>query len=370
MLADGQKAQDAKQFDAAVQLYREASKLAPGNVEVLTAVSKAEQARDQFAAVKQTTDAAAAKKREEEQRRESAAIRRRRQQGHRDEGFQRRESSAGRGGQIGSERSDRHQGAARPGVGEESRTDTDTANKQKKADYEHAMTAAQTALKAKSYQEAINSYNVALRVMPGDPVATAQLKDADKQLKEQLATQEAETKRKLEEAKKVEAFTSHINQGKVAMAAKRYDEAVKDYADALKLFPGDAAATKAQKEAQQALDAAKTPVPPPLPPPPPLSVNSPAEYKKQMDSGAALEKQKKFTEALAAYREALKHMAGDAKATAAVKWAEFEVHMTDGQRLFDAKKFPDAVKEFEEAVKLFPDNADAKNLLKRAKDGK
>ena len=89
-----------------------------------------------------------------------------------------------------------------------------------------------------------------------------------------------------------------------------------------------------------------------------------------MDSGAALEKQKKFAEALAAYREALKLMPGDAKAAGAVKWAEFEVHMTEGQRLIDAKKFPDAVKEFEEATKLFPDNTDAKNLLKKAKDGK
>jgi hypothetical protein len=44
--------------------------------------------------------------------------------------------------------------------------------------------------------------------------------------------------------------------------------------------------------------------------------------------------------------------------------------MAEGQRLIDAKKFPDAVKELEEATKLFPDNADAKNLLKKAKDGK
>ena len=48
----------------------------------------------------------------------------------------------------------------------------------------------------------------------------------------------------------------------------------------------------------------------------------------------------------------------------------FGRRLGSGQRLIDAKKFPDAVKEFEEATKLFPDNADAKNFLKKAKDGK
>ena len=34
------------------------------------------------------------------------------------------------------------------------------------------------------------------------------------------------------------------------------------------------------------------------------------------------------------------------------------------------KKFTEAAKEYEEALKLFPDNKDAKDALKRAKDGK
>src|SRR5262249_1118860 len=62
LLAEGQKALDAKQFDAAIKAYREASQLAPGNVDVLTALGKAEHARDDFAA--RNRDKAEADKRE------------------------------------------------------------------------------------------------------------------------------------------------------------------------------------------------------------------------------------------------------------------------------------------------------------------
>src|SRR5207253_1402555 len=48
MMADGQKALDAKQFEQAVQIYHDASKLSPGNVDVLAALGKAEHARDDF----------------------------------------------------------------------------------------------------------------------------------------------------------------------------------------------------------------------------------------------------------------------------------------------------------------------------------
>ena len=63
-------------------------------------------------------------------------------------------------------------------------------------------------------------------------------------------------------------------------------------------------------------------------------------------------------------------MPGDAKAAAAQKNAEFQTHMAEGQKLAGQKKFADAAKEYEEALKLFPDNKDAKDALKRAKDGK
>jgi tetratricopeptide (TPR) repeat protein len=89
-----------------------------------------------------------------------------------------------------------------------------------------------------------------------------------------------------------------------------------------------------------------------------------------MGAGAALEKQGKYADAMAAYRAALKYVPGDAKATAGLKSVEYGLHLAEGQKALSAKRFPDATKEFEAALKLFPDSADAKALLKKAKDGK
>ena len=98
--------------------------------------------------------------------------------------------------------------------------------------------------------------------------------------------------------------------------------------------------------------------------------NPKVEFDKEMAAGAALEKQKQWPEALAAYGRALKLVPGDARAVATQRNAEFQVHMGEGVKLAGLKKFPEAVKEYELAVKLFPDNKDARERLKRAKEGK
>jgi tetratricopeptide (TPR) repeat protein len=89
-----------------------------------------------------------------------------------------------------------------------------------------------------------------------------------------------------------------------------------------------------------------------------------------MQAGAAYDKQKKYFEAMAAYKEALRLMPNDAQASAALKTASFNYYMAEGQKAAQARKFPDAVKQYEEALKLFPKNADAQAALKRAKEGK
>jgi len=87
-------------------------------------------------------------------------------------------------------------------------------------------------------------------------------------------------------AKKRDDFNHIVGQAQAALTAKRYDDAIKDYNDALKLMPGDATAARGLKDAMQARDAATAPPP-----------DNTAECKKFMDSGAALEMQKKFGEA-------------------------------------------------------------------------
>jgi tetratricopeptide (TPR) repeat protein len=233
------------------------------------------------------------------------------------------------------------------------------AEKKKKqaADYNSAIQAGKTAFAMKKYDEAIKAFTDAGQIMPGDKDAATLLKEAQTA---KTAALEAEAKHKAEEAKKKEDFAKLMNAGKDALTAKKYDDAIRDYTDALKLMPGDKDATKALEDAKKAADAAKTP-----PKPDPKEA-----YAKHMQAGAAADKQQKYGDAIAAYREALKAVPNDAKATAALKSAEFNSHMAEGKKLADAKKFADAAKEYEEATKIFPDNKEAKDALKRAKDGK
>jgi tetratricopeptide (TPR) repeat protein len=214
--------------------------------------------------------------------------------------------------------------------------------KQQKEDYELAMGAGRDAMKKLNYQGAINAFTEALNKMPGDKAATDFLNDA----RAGLARQQAE-------------FTRLMTAGQTALAARKYTDAAKAYGDALKLFPNDPGARKGLADAQAG----------PKAPPMPLA-NPQAEYAKQMQAAAALEKQKKWEEAVKAYQEALKWLPRDAKASAALKNAQFQLHVDKAQKAAAAKRFPEAVKEYEEALKLFPNDAAAKSALQRAKQGK
>jgi tetratricopeptide (TPR) repeat protein len=261
LLAEGQKALAAQQFDKAIASFRSATQVAPGNVEALTALSRAEHARDDFAA----------RNRQLAEARQAA---------------------------------------------------------QRKADYDLAMSAGQAATKAGNHQGAVNSYTEALRLMPGDAQATALLRQAQQAL----------------------------------LAARTPPPAPP------KATPPPPAPAKPTPTPPPPKPA--TPPPAPARPPAPPAPNPQAEYGKQMQTGAALEKQQKFADAARAYQEALRWQPGDARAAAALRSAQFAQRMADGKKLLAARRFPDAAREFDEALKLAPTDAEAKALLARARAGK
>jgi tetratricopeptide (TPR) repeat protein len=234
--------------------------------------------------------------------------------------------------------------------------------------YERFMKEAQAALAAKRYDAAAKAYADALKVMPGDGAATkghrealALQQAADKAKAETQTRMEAEARKKEEEKKRLADYGRLMTQGQTAISARKYDDAVKAYGDALKLMPGDPVATRALADANKSLEASKTPKPPSPPPPPP------AAYTRAMQNAATFEKQQRWSDAVAWYKEALKAVPGDAKAT---KGQDFGQHMDNAKKHAVAKKFPDAVKEYEAALKLIPDQPDATVGLKRAKEGK
>ena len=344
LLSEGRTALKAGQVDAALKAFNEAKKLAPTNADVVAGLSEAERARE---------EALARARREQEAKDRAARLRQLLTDGQ-------AHLKAGRLSEAEKALAEASKLAPTDSAVQQALRDLDQAKKaatteaerkKRQADYDRAMTAGRQALAAKNYPAAIAAFNDALKVMPGDKNATAALQKA----------RDAETAaKKQEEEKRRAEFERLLKQGRTALSAKRYEEAVKAFDDAMKLQPTDTEAAKLLREAKQALEASKKKPDPPRP----------AAYTKQMEAGAAAEKQERWADALKAYREALKVVPGDAKATEAARNAEFKQHMAEGQKALKAKKFAEATREFEGALKLFPDDAEAKKLLKQAKDRK
>jgi tetratricopeptide (TPR) repeat protein len=226
----------------------------------------------------------------------------------------------------------------------------EAVKKQKMIDYQKTIKTGREALAAKKYDEAIRAFTEAGTLLPGDRDAAGLVKLAEK-AKVDAAKQATDP-----DAKKKADFARLMDQGQKLLTAKRYADAASTFQDALKLMPNDPTAKAALQKAQKALDTAK-----------PATPAVPAEYVRQMQTGAALDKQQRYAEAVKAYNAALKALPNDAKATNALGFSQ---HMSDGIKLFTTRKFPDAAKEFEAALGVSPDDATAKALLKRAKDGK
>ena len=109
------------------------------------------------------------------------------------------------------------------------------------------MIQGQDHMNAKRYAEAITAYDSALKLMPGDAVAT-------------ISANQARA-----EQKRLDDFNNLMIQGQDHMKAKRYAEAITAYDSALKLMPGDAAATNARAAAHQARSTRPAEVSKPLP---------------------------------------------------------------------------------------------------------
>jgi tetratricopeptide (TPR) repeat protein len=264
------------------------------------------------------------------------------------------------------------------------------------AEYTRQVNLAKMAMNAGKWDEASAAYKAALAAMPNDSDATRGLQTA------------TENKKKADSAGKRAAFDKLVAQGKAALGARKYDDAVKALTEALKLIGDDKEAQGLLKQSQDgqkavaeynkqialgkaalnakkwddaitAFNAALTIVPNDPEATKGLQAandgkkpkGDPKEYGKQMAAAAAAEKKQEYLDALQAYQKALKAMPDDAAARAGFKKAsDYNQRMVDGKKALDAKKWPDAVKAYEDALKLYPDSNEAKKYLQKAKDKK
>ncbi len=197
---------------------------------------------------------------------------------------------------------------------------------------------------AKRYDDAVRAASDALKLYPSDPTAAGILKEAQ----DDKARGDADAKRKA-------AYTADIQSARAAIAAKRYDDAIKAANDALKLFPGDPTATAILREAQD--DKARGDV----------EAKRRADYAADLQAARTAITARRYDDAIKAAGDALKVVPGDPTATQILKDAQAGKAATDveakrradyaaamalAQQAMAAKRYPDAVKAFTEALRL------------------
>jgi Flp pilus assembly protein TadD len=216
------------------------------------------------------------------------------------------------------------------------------APKKREMEHQQLVTAAQQAIDAKRFGEAIRYLTKAGTLKSDDPRTAELLKQAERG--EELAKQAADRAREkaAEEAqqKKAREFQDLLKNGKDALAGDRFDEALRLFKQAGKLQPEDASIEPLIAKAEAGKEAARI---------------------------AAEERRRRLEEEQALAR------AEQEKAQQRLKEAEqkrqralYGVHLETGRTAFKAKRYAEAIKSFTAALTAIPKDKVATSLLKDA----
>ena len=207
---------------------------------------------------------------------------------------------------------------------------------QKSAAFGMLVAQAQKQFAAKSYAEAVQSAQEALKLQPGDAGASALLQQAQ-------AAQTAVKDAQVVEQKRKTNYAEVVKAGQQFLAQKKFAEALQAFQAAKTLYPTDPLANQLIGQATQAWEASKKAE---APKQPEVKVPPPKLGPPVVPNADDLAKKK----------------AADA--------ARFQKHLADGQQAMTARRFPDAIREFEAALRLVPGDAMATQLLQKAKTAK
>ena len=414
VMAEGKKAMADKQYALACTLFESAAKLKPGDEGATTALIEAKKELEKDAAAKRQladyTKAMDAGNAALKAGRYADAIRE----------F------------LAAQRIMPNDAAALKGEQEAKKQLAQQDADKKKQDFNRQMDKANAALKDKKYDDAIDAVKAALQILPDDPGAKQLLADATKAQanaktaydrlmadadaarlalryddarllymqalqimpldpRAQQAQQDMERLlASVVERERVVGYRRAMTAAARAVAAKRYDDALVAYTEALQLAPGDLEAARGLEAAKQFVaqfegfmnvgdaamakkfygdavnayrDALK------VIPDQPRAVASlkAAHYARGMNSGEKAMGQAKYADAINFFKEALEANPGDPAAKEKLNNARYRRGIEDGTALFTAKKYADAIPLFEEALKAKPDDFTAKDLIRQSK---
>lgn len=225
----------------------------------------------------------------------------------------------------------------------------DASQNKKMQDYQKAMDQGRAALVGQRYQDALDAYQVALLVLPEDLEARRGIREAQARLNDQKKGMEDQT-----------GFDREMTRGKDALRDRKYSIAIAAFERALGILPGNSDATVALKQARKMLADMKT------------------EMSRYLQMGDMAMAAGRFEEALRNYQKAVAIMPDDPTAVASLQKAQNAFNdmgasqaaylrfMNQGQQALRSRLYSDAVAAFSEALRIAPLDVGARNALQDA----
>jgi tetratricopeptide (TPR) repeat protein len=233
----------------------------------------------------------------------------------------------------------------------------------RKLELDRLLIEGQAALAKKDYSAAEKAFSAALKLSPNDGEAVAGLLSARTGLDGADRAREGEAKRKAE----VKAL---LEQGRKALADKRYASAVRAFEAARALAPADPDVLEGLGKARDASDADAA------------EKKKLADYRKHLDAGKAALEAERFTEAIREFLAAQAVLPGDEEAVNGQREAEkriaalkdrekreaaFTALLDRARKALGDHRFAEAIGDLEAALRLFPDDREAQRALRDAR---
>lgn len=205
---------------------------------------------------------------------------------------------------------------------------------QARASFTRAMNRGQLALRDGRYLDAISAFREAVRLQPNDETARKALRDAEQTQERLLAYNEA------------------MHRALAAMALKRYADAAQAYSEALRLVPGDFAASQGLRDANARLQ---------------RQVDRLQEFDKKVQQGQAALLKHDYPRAAQLLTEALEMRVNAANLAFVQSRARFANAMVQGNEAMKDKNYQEAVRQFQNALQESPTDSAAIQALARAR---
>lgn len=193
-------------------------------------------------------------------------------------------------------------------------------------------------------EKALEEYNKALKIFPKDEYATNKKAEITTILKD--------------EKDKLDSFNAMITLGDKLLSSEKYAEAVMQYESALAVYPNNSLAKTKYQDAKNKKEAYDLKV---------------SEFERLQSQGRDFTLRKKYTEAIAAYEQALQIFPKETEISDIIKELltkkniadNYNAKITEADALYEDQSYKDAKSAYQAALTVIPDDSYALGMIAR-----